>query len=196
MKITPHRLKYTWGEVLGVDLLGWYLFGAPVLNNIEYTVYITPIVYKSQRYPEYSFSTHIYDYDEYDAYRPSPTVIASGKAKINENGVAKLYVPLRAKDAIANAEILVTAKTYLNDDSPVFGAKSGIQVLQPVHYGIRVPQYFNYAGNAVTVQLIAVNSDDAVVQNNNVVLVIKRHEWRSYQIAGVNGRLQWEYKKN
>ncbi len=195
MKITPHKLKYTWGEVLGVDLLGWYLFGAPVLQDIEYTVSMTPIVYKSQQYPGFSFSTKIYDYDDYDHYNPSPTEIASGKAKINENGVGKLYVPLRAKDAIVNAEILVTAKTYLSDDSPVFGAKSGIQVLQPVHYGIRVPQYFNYAGNAVTVQLIAVNSDDAVVQNNNVVLVIKRHEWRSYQIAGVNGRLQWEYKK-
>ncbi len=195
MKITPHKLKYTWNEVLGFDLLGWYLFGAPVLNDIEYTVAITPIVYKSQRYPEYSFSTQIYDYDEYDEYNPSPTEIASGKARINENGVAKLYVPLRAKDKIVNADILVTAKTYLSDDSPVFGAKSGIQVLQPVLYGIRVPQYFNFAGNAMTVQLLALNSDDAVVQNNNVVLVIKRHEWRSYQIAGVNGRLQWEYKK-
>ncbi|MCX8124918.1 MAG: hypothetical protein N3F66_12265, partial [Spirochaetes bacterium] len=195
MKINPDKLKYIWNEVLGLDLLGWYLFGAPVMNDIEYTVSITPIVYKSQRFPDYSFSTQIYDYyDEYDEYSPSPTVIASGKAKTNENGVAKVYVPLRAKSDITNGELLITAKTNLSDDSPVFGAKSGIQVLQPIHFGIRVPQYFNYAGNAMTVQIVAVNSDDAVVDNNQVLLVIKRHQWVSYQIAGVNGRLQWEYK--
>ncbi|MEW6527135.1 MAG: MG2 domain-containing protein [Spirochaetota bacterium] len=195
MKINPDKLKYIWNEVLGVDLLGWYLFGAPVMNDIEYTISITPIVYKSQRFPEYSFSTQLYDYyDEYDEYRSSPTLIASGKVKTNENGVGKVYVPLRAKNDITNCEVLITAKTYLSDDSPVFGAKSGIQVLQPVHFGIRVPQYFNYAGNTMTVQLVAVNSNDAVVENNNVLLVIKQHKWVSYQLAGVNGRLQWGYK--
>ncbi len=63
-----------------MDLLGWYLFGAPVMNDIEYTIAITPIVYKSQRFPEYSFSTQLYDYyDEYDEYRSSPTLIAMVK---------------------------------------------------------------------------------------------------------------------
>ncbi|MEJ5362669.1 MAG: alpha-2-macroglobulin family protein [Spirochaetota bacterium] len=195
MKIIPDKLKYNWGDVLGLDLFGWYLFGAPVMNDVEYTVLVTPIVYKSEKFPDFSFSTRTYYYDYYDEYSPSPTAITSGKVKVNEKGIAKVYVPLKAIETIPNADIMVTAKTYLSDDSPVFGAKSGLQVLQPVHFGVRVPQYFNYAGSPFTVQLIAVNSDDAVVQNNTVKLIVKRHEWKSFQIAGVNGRLQWEYKK-
>lgn len=194
MKIIPGKLQYHWGEMLAMDVFGWYLFGAPVNNDVEYTVSLTPIVYRSETYPDYSFSTQLYYYDEYDEYNPSATTIATGKAKVNEKGIAKVFVPLKAMVNVPNADIVITAKTYLSDDSPVFGAKAGLQVFEPVHVGIRVPRYFNNTASPVTVQMVALNSSDKVVEGNTVKLVVKKHEWKSFQIAGVNGRLQWEYK--
>lgn len=195
MKIIPSKLKFLWGEVLALDLFGWYLFGAPVNNDVEYTVAVQPATYRSEKFSEYSFSTQLYYYDEYDEYSPQSTVIASGKVKVNEKGIAKVYVPLKAIANIPNADIMVTARTYLPDDSPVFGANNELEVMEPVHIGIRVPRYFNYTSEPMTIQLVACNSDDVVVSDNIVKLIVKKHEWKSFQIAGVNGRLQWEYKK-
>ncbi|HOF15140.1 MAG TPA: hypothetical protein PLN01_12520, partial [Spirochaetota bacterium] len=194
MKIIPEKLKYHWGEMLAMDVFGWYLFGAPVNNDVEYTVSLTPVIYRSESYPDYSFSTQLYYYDEYDEYTPSSTTIATGRVKVNEKGIARVFVPLKAMANVPNADIVITAKTYLSDDSPVFGAKAGLQVFEPVHVGIRVPRYFNNTDSPVTVQLVALNSSDKVVEGNTVKLVVKKHEWKSFQIAGVNGRLQWEYK--
>lgn len=144
---------------------------------------------------DYSFSTQLYYYDEYDEYSPSSTVLAHGKAKFNEKGIAKVFVPLKAISNIPNADILITARTYLSDDSTVFGAKSGLQAMEPVHVGIKVPRYFNYTKEPVTIQLVACNNDDTIVDGTVIKLIVKKHEWKSFQIAGVHGRLQWEYKK-
>lgn len=195
MKIITSKLKFLWGDILAVDLFGWYLFGAPVNNDVEFTVALQPVTYRSEIFTDYSFSTQLYYYDEYDEYSPPSTVIASGKAKVNEKGIAKVYVPLKPVSNVPNAEILITARTYLSDDSPVFGAKGGLQVMQPVHVGIKVPRYFNYTTEPVTIQLVACNNDDAIVEGTAIKLIVKKHEWKSFQIAGVNGRLQWEYKK-
>ncbi|HOJ28451.1 MAG TPA: alpha-2-macroglobulin family protein [Spirochaetota bacterium] len=195
MKIIPSKLTFLWGEILSVDLFGWYLFGAPVNNDVEYTVTLQPVTYRSSVFADYSFSTQLNYYDEYDEYSPPSTVVASGKVKVNEKGIAKVHVPLKAIANVPNAEILITGRTYLSDDSPVFGAKSGLTVAEPVHVGIKVPRYFNYTKEPVTIQLVACNNDDTVVEGTPIKLVIKKHEWKSFQIAGVNGRLQWEYKK-
>jgi len=195
MKIIPSKLKFVWGDILAVDMFGWYLFGAPVNNDVEYSVTLQPVTYRSAVFTDYSFSTQLYYYDEYDEYSPPATVLATGKAKVNEKGIAKVFVPLKAVSNIPNAEILITARTYLSDDSPVFGAKSGLQVMEPVHVGIKVPRYFNYTKEPVTIQLVACNNDDAIVEGTVIKLIVKKHEWKSFQIAGVNGRLQWEYKK-
>ncbi|MGB4269721.1 MAG: alpha-2-macroglobulin family protein [Spirochaetota bacterium] len=195
MKIIPPKLKFLWGEILSVDLFGWYLFGAPVNNDVEYTVALQPVTYHSSVFNDYSFSTQLYYYDEYDEYSPPSTVIAHGKVKVNERGIAKVYVPLKAIANVPNAEMLITGRTYLSDDSPVFGAKSGLTVSEPVHVGIKAARYFNYTKEPVTIQLVACNNNNTVVEGTTVKLVIKKHEWKSFQIAGVNGRLQWEYKQ-
>lgn len=204
MKIIPNKNLYQWGETLEADLIGWYLFGAPVGKPIDYSVSVRPVTFRSKRYPEFRFGNNIYSYyyDEeggyYDGeYRETslPQNLASGRLVPDAEGRAQLKLPLRSDRLKGDAELILSAKTLLDDQSTVYGVKAGMDLFQSVHVGIRKSGYFFTENGEKNIQLIAIDGREMIVSNTKVVAVLERVEWNSIQRAGVNGRLNWEWKE-
>jgi hypothetical protein len=93
-----------------------------------------------------------------------------------------------------DANITLSASTELDDSSSIFGTRAGITLLNPIHVGIRVSDYFIEQNKQFSVDLVALNSDERVAENVGAVLEIERQEWKSVQRAGVNGRLEWTWE--
>ena len=114
MKINLEKSDYIWGEKLKADLMGWYLFGAPVNEEIEYKVSLSPIYFYSEKYREYNFNKYYYYeddyYDEYGEYRLSSIELFSGIGKPDEKGVVKISIPLVQKENINDANLMLSGK--------------------------------------------------------------------------------------
>lgn len=199
MRIVPLKQDFVWGDTLEADLVGWYLFGAPVGKPIDYTVSISPTYYYSKRFPGYNFSSGWNYYDEeegyYEGYRDSSKELASGTLEPDASGRVHVAVSLKKDDFKGDALVQISAKTVLDDQSTVFGAKGGLDLKNPVHVGVEVPNYFiNWNENPV-INLIALDNKEEIASGQPVKATVSRHEWTSFQKAGVNGRLYWEWKE-
>ncbi|URA09197.1 alpha-2-macroglobulin family protein [Thermospira aquatica] len=194
MKIQPNKPLYLVGESMRVDLIGWYLFGAPIGRDVEYSVGFRPTGYSSKRFPSYSFSfSGWYDeeYDEYGSYSSS-SEISSGTLSPDKNGVASLKVDLTKIEE--DGFLSVWAKTTLPDNTPVSGYKGDIEVRKKLHLGLRVPSYFHFLDKPLSIDLVAVDGEDKITTNEGL-LVVTHHEWNSFLVAGHGGRYQWEWRE-
>ncbi len=197
MKIQPNKPLYLLNEIMHINLIGWYLFGAPIGRDVEYTVGFRPTIYYSKRFPSYSFSSfwgydYDEDYDEYGSYRPSPLELASGTVSPDKNGVASLKIDLQSISE--DGFVSVWARTTLPDNSQVSGYKGDIEVRKKLHLGLRVSSYFSSLGNPFSISLVAVDGEDRLTTNQSI-LVVNHHEWNSFLVAGHGGRYQWEWRE-
>lgn len=196
MRIQANKPLYLTGEKMKLDLIGWYLFGAPVGNSVNYTVSFRSSPYRSKSFPLYTFSSrqwwYEYDEDEYggDWYRFSE--IASGTLEPNAEGVASTTVDLSS--IYDDGYLSIFARTTLPDETPVSGYKSDIEVRKELHLGIRLPSFFHSVNKPFSISLVALNEKDQVV-TNQAVLVVTHHEWKSFRVAGHGGRFQWEWRE-
>lgn len=206
MRIIPDKNSYVWGEKLQADLIGWYLFGAPVGKPIDFSVSVKPVTFHSKNYPQFNFSDrggydYYYDYGDYGDYDyyyrgDSYSInLGSGNLKPDADGRAKMAMDLKNENYKGDAQISISAKTVLDDESTVFGMRSGIDLFKPVHIGLKTPGYFINSGDKAMFSLIALDGNEKVIPDTPVLFQIVRFTWNSYQKAGVNGRLSWEYKE-
>ncbi|MEK6794012.1 MAG: alpha-2-macroglobulin family protein, partial [Spirochaetota bacterium] len=198
MKIIPGKFSYVWGDTFSADVLGWYLFGAPIIKPIKYSIEVESEPYESSRYPEYSFGEGYYYDDDYGGYRSQRDysfTLADETVTPPADGKIRIKKEIVKSDFKGDASITLRASTTLEDKSTVYGAKSGILVRNPVHVGLKTSSYFIDAGKNAEIGLIALGDDERIVQGQNVNLSIDRHEWKSFQQAGVNGLFGWQWRE-
>ncbi|MBI4975837.1 MAG: hypothetical protein HZC28_00050 [Spirochaetes bacterium] len=198
MKIIPGRYSYLWGDTFTADVLGWYLFGAPIIKPIKYAIEVESSPYESTRYPEYSFGEGYYydeDYGGYRSQRDYSFTLADEEVTPPDDGKIRVSKPIIKAEFKGDAAITIRATTTLEDKSTVYGAKTGILVRNPVHVGLKTGSYFIDAGRNAEIGLIALGDNETIVQGQTVTLSIDRHEWKSFQQAGVNGLFGWEWRE-
>lgn len=191
MRVISHSPQYQWGETFSGDLIGWYLFGAPVLRPITYKVNIDPAWFFSKKYPRYSFGVDSWNNQERRDYS---FTLDSGTIMPDKQGRLIVKSLLEKADFRGDGTITFSGSTVLDDKSTVYGARSGINVYNPVQIGIYLPSYFVDAGKPFDVELIAIDPRDNILSGQAIRLEIERQEWKSVQKAGVNGRLNWEWE--
>jgi len=183
MRIQVDKSIYFVGETVKLDLVGWYLFGAPVGKPVDYSVVFQPGEYKSKRFPGYRFSSQEWWHSQ---------ELASGTVIPDKNGVAstKLSLASLSEDGFLS----IYARTVLPDDIPVGGSKLGIEVRKKLHLGVKVGSYFLSLSQPVEVECAAVDENDAIT-TNRALLVVNRYEWKSFRVVGNGGRFQWEWRR-
>ncbi|MCX7882380.1 MAG: MG2 domain-containing protein [Brevinematales bacterium] len=194
MRIQANKSLYQIGEKMKLDLIGWYLFGAPVGKPVDYDVWFRPVPYQSKDFPGYNFSSVEWgdEYDEYEEYSSRNREIDGGTLEPNKEGVASTMVDLSSIED--DGYLIVSARTTLPDDTPVSGYKSDIEVRKKLHLGIKIPSFFHSVNTPFSISLLALN-DKEVIITNEAVLVVSLYEWRSFQVAGHGGRFQWEWRE-
>ncbi len=191
MRIITPKETYKWGDIFKSDIIGWYLFGAPVMKPIHYSVSATPVTYYSFKYPDYSFGAL---WDENNDRRDNPFSLVSGVGFPDKSGKIHIEKSIVKDDFKGDAELMISADTKLDDNSTVFGTKSGIDLYNPVHVGIHLRDYLIEAGHSFNIGLIALNEKEDIEQGQHVTIQVEKRDWYSYQKAGVNGRLEWEWE--
>jgi hypothetical protein len=200
VKILPEKNLYQWGDTFRADMIGWYLFGAPVQRPVQYDLSITPIHYSSETYPDYQFGIDT-GWDSWEGegedygYRDYSTPLTSGIAVAGPDGKSSMTCELKRDDFKSDGRLTLSATLTLEDASSVSGIRTGIDVMNPVHVGIRKPGFFMNAGETTNFGIIALDPKEQVVKDFPVNVIVDRSEWVSSQKAGVNGRLSWEWKE-
>lgn len=185
INIIPKKTKFVWGEVFESDIIGKYLFGAPLSGEVSVNVYVSPMRFSSRKFPDYVF---YYSHDgSFD--------FISKEVNLDELGKVKVSKLLEEEGFIGNARIRITASATLEDKSVVSGMRNDVLVLNPYNVGIKLDRYFASAGDTINIKLVAVDSDDNITNNIPVKVEIYGKMWVSYQEAGVNGRLEWKWKE-
>ncbi|OHD54225.1 MAG: hypothetical protein A2Y33_13050 [Spirochaetes bacterium GWF1_51_8] len=191
MKIIPGKTSYLWGETLETDLIGWYLFGAPVIKPIRYEIQVHPMEYSSKNYPAYSFSP-LWWLDE--SYPDYSFTLDSKTGFPDKDGKLKISKLLENKNFKGNGVVSVMGSTILDDQSTVYNYRSDIEVYNPAQIGIDIQNYFVDQGAQAEIEVIALNEKDEVKTGVPVTIEVSRYEWKSAQAAGVNGKLEWTWK--
>jgi len=191
MKIIPSKQKFVWGDRFEASVIGWYLFGAPVIKPVQYQVDIQPVSYHSGNFPDYSFGS-IWWIDGNS--RDYSFTLESKMMFPDKDGKVKISKTLENPYFSGNGIISISASTVLDDKSTVYGFRSGIELNNPVQIGICSAKYFYDAGQNAEIRMVALDENDNVKGGVPVTIEIVRYEWKSVQSVGVNGRLEWEWK--
>ncbi|NPV02699.1 MAG: hypothetical protein HPY53_15100 [Brevinematales bacterium] len=192
MKIIPAKDSFVWGERFETDVIGWYLFGAPVIKPVQYQIDVQPVSYSSKNFPDYSFSTvgwlggNSHDY----SFTLDSKIMFPDK-----DGKVKISKLLENQNFSGNGMISISASTVLDDKSTVYGFRYGIELNNPVQIGICSAKYFFDMGENAEIKLVALDENDHVKNGVPVTIEVTRYEWKSVQTVGVNGRLEWEWKE-
>ncbi len=189
MKIKVLKPSYTWGNTFCAKLTGWHLFGAPVFSSIHYEADIAPVSYQSSHFPDYSFGTLWWE----EGHRDYGFNLSRGTLFPSKSGTVEISRLLKKDNFIGDGILTLSASTTLDDKSTVYGIKTGIQVYNPHHIGIKSKNYFVNQNETAEIDLIALNPQDKIDSGFPVRLQIQKREWESVQKAGVNGRLEWEW---
>ncbi len=190
MKIIPLQANYQWGQEFKGDLIGWYLFGAPVIKPINYKINVEPATFYSKNFKKYSFGV---DYWDEQDRRDYSFTLDSGKLMPDKNGKLSVSSLLAKDDFKGDGLITFSGSTELDDKSTVYGARSGIGLYNPVQIGMYMDQYFVDAGKAFDMHLIAIDPEEHILDTQKVILELIKWDWKSVKRAGVNGRLSWEW---
>jgi hypothetical protein len=195
MKIIPLQNSFVWGEKFKCDLIGWYLFGAPIIKPISYNIQVSPATYWSSHYPQYSFGQYSYYWDEtYE--RDYSFTLASETMMPDKDGRVNVEQLLDNKDFQGDGLITISATTVLDDKSTVYSSKSGMWLYNPVHLGINIDNYFVEEGKPFNVNLIALDPQENVFDGQKATLEIEKQEWKSVQKVETGGKVYWEWKLN
>lgn len=195
MKIIVDKSRYVWGDNFTAKVIGWYLFGAPVIKPYSISMNVQPSYYSSRNFPDYSYGVYNWYYDEdRTGHRDNSFTLADRIYFPDQNGEVQLSELLQKDDFWGDGTITLSASTVLDDSSTVFGSRGGIDLVNPVHVGIDIPDYFVDKGKPFTVSVIALNADDQIASGVPATVELEKREWKSYQKAGVNGRLEWYWE--
>lgn len=191
MRIVSSKEIFKWGDTFESDIIGWYLFGAPVIKPIHYSVSASPVTYASLKYPEYNFGQLWWEGGE---RRDNSFSLVSGIGFPDKSGKIHVEKIIRRDDFKGDAQLMISAETRLDDNSTVYGTKSGINLYNPVHIGILLKDYFVETGHSFNISLVALNENEEIEPDQPVTVQVEKRDWYSYQKAGVNGRLEWEWE--
>lgn len=189
-EITPLRDIFVWGEDFEADVIGQYLFGAPLQLSYSISATVSPAVYRSSKFHDYSFSSMWFT-DDGD-HRDYSFSLISDDFWPDEDGVVNLSEPLEKDDFYGDATVSLSATAQLDDGSTVYAIESDMDVYNPVHVGIKRESYFIDAGDSQKFDLIAIDEDEEITKGIEVLFELIKREWNSVQVAGVNGRLEWQ----
>ncbi len=190
MRIIAHDSSYLWGDTFSGDLIGWYLFGAPVIRPITYKINVDPAYFHSKKYSKFSFGVDRWNNEERRDYS---FTLDTGTVMPDKQGKLTVKALLEKADFKGDATITFSGSTVLDDKSTVYGARSGIDIFNPVQVGIFMENYFVDSGKPFNAELIAITPKDELYSGQKVKVEVERQEWKSVQKAGVNGRLSWEW---
>jgi uncharacterized protein YfaS (alpha-2-macroglobulin family) len=192
MKIIPLQDTFIWGEKFKCDLIGWYLFGAPIIKPISYNISVSPATYWSSRYPQYNFGQYSYYWD--DTYeRDYSFTLASETMMPDKDGRVNVEHLLENTSFKGDGLITISASTVLDDKSTVYSSKSGMWLYNPVHLGINIENYFVEQGKPFSVNLIALDPQENVYAGQKATLEIVKQEWKSVQKVQTGGKVYWEW---
>ncbi|MEN2998747.1 MAG: MG2 domain-containing protein [Brevinematia bacterium] len=181
IEILLKKNRFLWGEKFEADAIATYLFGAPVKGKVLFKAQVSPIVYRSRSFPNYSF---------YTTYEDRSFEFLDQEFNTDDTGKVSVVKTLEKDDFLGNAEMRIVALATLEDKSVVQGMRNDVVILNPYNVGVMVGKYFAKVGEEVRIGIVAVDSDDNLTNGIIVKARVIKVQWVGYQEVGVSERLE------
>ncbi|HEX2907412.1 MAG TPA: MG2 domain-containing protein, partial [Phototrophicaceae bacterium] len=179
------------GDTIRVQVNSQYYSGGAISNaQVHYKVISSPAYFHYTGKGRYNFTDYNIEADpqRYEA------AIGGGQGETDEDGQFQFELPADLSERPYSQRYQIEA-TVQNENGQNVSARTAVLVHSGLIYlGARSERYISYAGEASTVQLIAVDWYSNPVANQSVAVEVVERRWRSVQEVDVYGHKTWTWE--
>ncbi|HEX2619251.1 MAG TPA: MG2 domain-containing protein, partial [Phototrophicaceae bacterium] len=203
VNLTPEKPQVIQGDTIKVTVDSKFFFGGPVANaDVSYTVSSSGYYFNYTGAGNYSF----YDFSRDDGtsrslpyyYYYDPfygDTVSTGTGTTDGNGQLVIEVPATLLTANRSSTWTIEATVSDNTGQSVSGRTTVVVHQAGVYVGVGPEKYVGVAGDAQTVNIIAVDLDSNPVPNQSVKVDVVERRWSSVQkLDNDTGQITYDFE--
>lgn len=194
VEVSTNKQEFTNQEKLEAKISGNYYFGGALQNaDVEWFVLSDDYYFDQYEGEWYNFSANEnwgcwwWNYCD-----QNQEIIASGKGKLNSEGIFTFELPLDIKTKKMSQLYSVSATITDINHQQVTKRETVIVHQGDFYIGIKNRDYLGKTDEKNYFDLITVDSKGAILKNQKVLVEFYKREWNSIKKEGIDGSFYWE----